>query len=360
MLCYHKKSKYNLYEQLDYLGLNFYEQKYFCFHGSTDGDESGDTSGAEAGSAFDDDDTDLASADPSRGSTNAEQAEADARAQDAMSQLADQLSLAQEEAMSARSAAEKAAGLQSLMDMGIIGYTGAVERGFVDAVERAERDFDVALAYDIAAKYGLDPSQVQPGFMQDPAYGPQTMSYRGPGARQAAFTEVAKAASELAVNLKEMYPSPLSMALKIAEDQLGIKTPSLGLKEGISDYFDQLAASQREANIAARGETDPDTAGIIDDVEEEDAQQGAFSTSGISGVTTASDTATGFGDIDLDGNEFIPLAPAIPSVPSVAPQPAAEVVRPPVTRTAAADNFSILVDTYGPEVAAQLLPNRIV
>jgi hypothetical protein len=53
MLCYHKKSKYNLYEQLDYLGLNSYEQKYFCFHGSTDGDESGDTSGADAGQTGD-------------------------------------------------------------------------------------------------------------------------------------------------------------------------------------------------------------------------------------------------------------------------------------------------------------------
>ena len=287
------------------------------------------------------------------------EAEAASRAQTAA------LSQAQRDAanlglMSARSAAEKAAGLQSLMDMGIIGYTGAVERGFVDAIERAERDFDLGVAYDIAAKYGLDPSQVQPGFMQDPAYGPQTMSYRGPGALEAAATEMAKGAAELGVTLAEMYPSPMNMLSTIAKNELGIGLPSLGLKEGLSDYFDELAASQREANMAARGETDPDTAGIIDDVEEEDAQQGAFSTSDISGVTAASDTATGFGDIDLDGNEFIPLAPAIPSVPSVAPQPAAEVVRPPVTRTAATDTFSILASIYGPDVAEKLLPTRTV
>ena len=61
------KTRHSLYNNLDYLGLNPYEQKHFCFHGSTDGDESGDTAGAEAGSAFDDDPTDLASADPSRG-----------------------------------------------------------------------------------------------------------------------------------------------------------------------------------------------------------------------------------------------------------------------------------------------------
>jgi len=187
--------------------------------------------------------------------------------------------------------------------------------------------------------------------MQDPAYGPQTMSYRGPGALGAAATEVGKAAAELGVTLAEMYPSPAKMALTIAQNELGIKTPSLGLKEGISDYFDQFAASQREANIADRGETDPDTAGIIDDFEEEVSQGGLFS---------APEAPASFGDVDLDGNEFIPLSPAIPSTPSVAPQPAAEVVRPPVTRTAATDTFSILVDTYGPEVAAQLVPNRIV
>ena len=37
MLCYHKKSKHNLYEQLDYLGLNSYEQRHFCFGGAGSG-----------------------------------------------------------------------------------------------------------------------------------------------------------------------------------------------------------------------------------------------------------------------------------------------------------------------------------
>jgi hypothetical protein len=48
------KTRHSLYNNLDYLGLNPYEQKHFCFHGSTDGDESGgaaeseDTTGIDA------------------------------------------------------------------------------------------------------------------------------------------------------------------------------------------------------------------------------------------------------------------------------------------------------------------------
>jgi hypothetical protein len=347
MLHGYKKSRYNIYDNLEFLGLNPYELKHFCF-GEGEGDAEGD-----------------AGADYDFSLANPDAVASMAAAEEASKAQAAELSQAQKDEaamslMSARSAEEKAAGLQDLMDMGIYGYNEAVERGFLEAIERAERDFDVRQAYEIAAKYGLDPSQVQPGFMQDPAYGPQTMSYRGPGALGAAATEIGKAAAELGVTLAEMYPSPMNMLSTIAKNELGIGLPSLGLKEGISDYFDQFAASQREANIADRGETDPDTAGIIDDFEEETAQQGAFSTSGISGVTTASDTATGFGDIDLDGNEFIPLSPAIPSTPSVAPQPAAEVVRPPVTRTAATDTFSILAGIYGPDVAEKLLPTRTV
>lgn len=37
MPCYHKKSKHNFYEQLDYLGLNPYEQRHFCFGGAGSG-----------------------------------------------------------------------------------------------------------------------------------------------------------------------------------------------------------------------------------------------------------------------------------------------------------------------------------
>ena len=368
MLHGYKKSRYNIYDNLEFLGLNPYEQKHFCFgEGGGEGNGEGgldvdslstDTPGLsadEAAAAADQADAAMSAA----GLNAVDNPEAAQAALDAAAANVAGYDLGDySDAVSPSRAS--AAELDALEAAGLIGYTGKVNLGYVDAVDRANRAFDLDLARSIANKYGLDPSQVQPGFMQDPAYGPQTMSYRGPGAAKAAATEVGKAAAELGVTLAEMYPSPLNMALTIAKNEGLIDVPSLGLKEGISGYFDELAASQREANMAARGLTDPDTAGIIDDVEEEDAQQGAFSTSDISGVTAASDTTTGFGDIDLDGNEFIPLAPAIPSVPSVAPQPAAEVVRPPVTRTAATDTFSILASIYGPDVAENLLPTRTV
>ncbi len=386
MLHGYKKSRYNIYDNLEFLGLNPYEQKHFCF-----GEDGGEGNG-EGGAAVDPNDPTSLSTD-TPGLSAKEAAAAAAQADAAMSAAGLNAVDNPEAAQAALDAAAanvagydlgdysdavspsraSAAELDALEAAGLIGYTGKVNLGYVDAVDRENRASDLALARSIADKYGLDPSQIQPGFMQDPAYGPQTMSYRGPGALGAAATEVGKAAAELGVTLAEMYPSPAKMALTIAQKEFGLDVPRLGLKEGISDYFDQLAASQRETNRAARGETDPDTAGIIDDFEEETAQQGAFSTlddAGIiddfeeevsqGGLFSAPEAPASFGDVDLDGNEFIPLSPAIPSTPSVAPQPAAEVVRPPVTRTAATDTFSILADIYGPEVAAQLLPNRIV
>ena len=343
MLHGYKKSKYNIYDNLEFLGLNPHEQKHFCF--GEGGGESGAGDGIDEAAP-----TNQAAQDEADEAAGIGIDEAEATN---LAGLIDDLAATNNLGALATgyqgiSAAAKAADLQAAMDRGDIGYNEAVEAGFVGHVEQAERDFDLSLARSIADKYGLDPSQVQPGFMQDPSLGPQTMSYRGPGALGAAATEVGKAATELGVTLAEMYPSPMNMLSTIAKNELGIGLPSLGLKEGLSDYFDELAASQREANMAARGLTDPDTAGIIDDVEEEDAQQGAFSTSDISGVTAASDTATGFGDIDLDGNEFIPLAPAIPSVPSVAPEPAVEVVTPePRVRREPSDNsIDIIMQAY--------------
>ena len=37
MLHGYKKSRYNIYDNLEFLGLNFYEQKHFCF-GEGEGD----------------------------------------------------------------------------------------------------------------------------------------------------------------------------------------------------------------------------------------------------------------------------------------------------------------------------------
>ena len=66
--------------------------------------------------------------------------------------------------------------------------------------------------------------------------------------------------------------------------------------------------------------------------------------------------------IDPGGDELIPRPQPtpIPSPPQIASLPAQNIFREPVTRTAAADTFSILSRIYGPEVARQLAPNRTV
>ena len=265
-----------------------------------------------------------------------------------------QLATQAEEFFSPRTAGQKADELSTAMDLGLIGYNEAVERGYLEAIEQAERDFDLALARDIASKYGLDPSQVTPAFM-DPT-GVKTMGYRGPGSTKAAATEMARGAATLAANLVEMYPSPLNMLATIAREEFDVKIPSLGLTDKVKSTFDEMAASQREANIAARGATDPSTAGIIDDVEEEDSEKGAFSSFASPTGFEAPESTYDYGFPDSGG---VPLAPPIPSVPTVAPEPAAEVVTPePRVRTAAENTRSILESIYGKEITDDLLPPR--
>ncbi len=49
-MLHYKKSRHNLYEQLDYLGLNPYEQRHFCFEGAGSGEgDEGDSFGGFAG-----------------------------------------------------------------------------------------------------------------------------------------------------------------------------------------------------------------------------------------------------------------------------------------------------------------------
>ena len=61
-----------------------------------------------------------------------------------------------------------------------------------------------------------------------------------------------------------------------------------------------------------------------------------------------------------DGTEIIPRTVSKTPAAAPTPEPEVKVVREPVTRTPATDTFSILANIYGPEVAAQLLPNRII
>ena len=152
-----------------------------------------------------------------------------------------------------------------------------------------------------------------------------------------------------------MFPSH-DLRATIAREEFDVKIPSLGLTDKVKSTFDEMAASQREANIAARGATDPSTAGIIDDVEEEDSEKGAFSSFASPTGFEAPESTYDYGFPDSGG---VPLAPPIPSVPTVAPEPAAEVVTPePRVRTAAENTRSILESIYGKEITDDLLPPR--
>ena len=195
--------------------------------------------------------------------------------------------------------------------------------------------------------------------MQDPSLGPQTMSYTGPGSFNAATSEMATAAGMLAANLYDMTPGPISLArgllgINARQDSFpGLVSQAVGRSR---EEQSPSLASQVQDYMDERG-----TAGIIDDYEEEVSQQGAFSAPNVADISAPNVAApTSFDTVNLDSNEFIPLAEPIPSVPTLAPEPAVEVVRAPVTRRPATDTFSILERIYGPDVAAKLLPTRIV
>tara|TARA_R110002072_G_scaffold292107_1_gene460560 strand:- start:931 stop:2259 length:1329 start_codon:yes stop_codon:yes gene_type:complete len=441
MLHGYKKSRYNIYDNLEFLGLNPYEQKHFCFgEGGSEGNGEGgldvdslstDTPGLsapEAAAAAAEADAAMSAA----GLNAADSPEAAQAAMDAAAANAAGYDLGDySDAVS--QAAPSSNELDALEETGLIGYNDKVALGYLDTIERENRQSDINLARSIADKYGLDSTQVQPGFTQDPSLGPQTMSYTGPGALGAAATEIGRGAANLAGLVAETYPGIVNFASIIAEEEFGLKTPSLGLKEGINDYFDKVTASQRETNRAARGITETEQASSIDRSQQQSStdyfdppqtlsQQVASAPEayefgpnyGVGAVSpsqqfAAAPEAYEFGpnyglapspEIDVqqvagpftdlpsqpqsavdyydvppsqqqssatnffsdipDGNEIIPRT--VSKTPSAAPTPEPEVkvVREPVTRTPATDTFSILANIYGPEVAAQLLPNRII
>ena len=144
MLHCYKKSKYNIYDNLEFLGLNPYEQKYFCF-GEGNGEGSGD--GVDEGA-------------PTSQEAQDEQDEAQGIGIDEaeatnLAGLIDDLAAtnnlgALDTGYQGISVEDKAQGLQDAMDRGDIGYNEAVEAGFVSHVEQAERNFDLNLARSIA------------------------------------------------------------------------------------------------------------------------------------------------------------------------------------------------------------------
>jgi len=463
MLHGYKKSRYNIYDNLEFLGLNPYEQKHFCFgEGGSEGNGEGgldvdslstDTPGlsaAEAAAAAAEADAAMSAA----GLNAADSPEAAQAAMDAAAANAAGYDLG-DYSNAVSQAAPSSNELDALEETGLIGYNDKAALGYLDTIERENRQSDINLARSISDKYGLTPSQVQPGFMQDPSLGPQTMSYRGPGSTNAAVSEIATAAGMLAANLVSMAPGPVGAALGALgfapRDSFGgLVGQALGqnredqpssLSSRVESYMNKDAASQREANIAARGVTANEQASSIDrsqpqsstdyfDAPQTLSQQVAsapeaydpaigmadpafegrsgvsYTGSPFSGLPTESfesymnattalqeareqeaaapydaygfspqdfkskesaatpeqapSSATNFFSDIPDGTEIIPRIIPETTTATPTPEPAVEVVRAPVTRTPATDTFSILEKIYGPEVAAQLLPNRII
>ena len=367
MLHGYKKSRYNIYDNLEFLGLNPYEQKHFCFG------EGGSEGSGESGATVDPLDSTSLSTDPPQ--LDAQQA-ADAvaaadAARDAVGGLSPEGYQAALDVASANvggynlgdfedavsQAAPPSDELDALEETGLLGYNDKAALGYLDTVAREERESDLGTARGIEGLYGLREGDVTPA----PVGG---FSYQGPGSTRAALSEMGKGAINLGSLLAETYPGLVNFASIIAEEEFGLKMPSLGLKEQLDDYFARDAASQREANIGAR----EGTGTIIDDFEEESVA-GLFDTAIEAEQAQAEQQAEqntqtsypAFDNFDLGENDPETFLPPIPSVPTVAPKPAAEVVIPESkVRTASVSNLDLLRSIYGDDIANALLPTRTV
>jgi hypothetical protein len=297
-------------------------------------------------------------------------------------------------------AAEARDAINEALAEGRIGYNAAVDLGFPSLIDQAEKDFDLATAISIENKYGLERGQVTPGF--------GSFSYQGPNAIAAAMSEIGSAARSLTTAYSDMLSEMPSLTGTIAgvlgfegvpgsvlgtgfrSDVLGLE-PESEIGKNISDVTEALGLSSIPSSIdeAALGIAqaiaeeatgfDLSSAaiaeGLFDSVfgteeEEENAFTG-FETTDVglsSNLGSPSASVADIGSqaespeesIDPGGDEFISRPQPIPSPPQIASLPAQNIFREPITRTAAADTFSILSKIYGPEVARQLAPNRTV
>ena len=452
MLTGHKKSRYNIYDNLEFLGLNPYELKHFCFgEGGGDGDggdgvddadsrdsgtgpgndglgggpsggisggfgdvspgyggPSGPTGGIDVDATFDG----FSDFDPGFGmgvdlgsafGGAYGYAGVDEGQPTNIDSFVDQgtregFSIAGVPGIDATEARDA---INAAMAEGRIGYNQAVDLGFTDLIDQAEKDFDLATAIGIEDKYGLERGQVTPGF--------GSFSYQGPNSTAAALGEIGSAAKSLTTSYYDMFSQMPSLTGTIAgilgfegvpgsvigtgiRDAFGLPTES-EVGKNISDATEALGLSSIPSSIdeaalglaqaAAEEATGFDLSasaiaeGLFDSVfgteeEEENAFTG-FETTDVglsSNLGSPSASVADIGSqaespeesIDPGGDELIPRPQPtpIPSPPQIASLPAQNIFREPVTRTAAADTFSILSRIYGPEVARQLAPNRTV
>jgi len=448
MLTGHKKSRYNIYDNLEFLSLNSYELKHFCFGEGGGGDDGGggdsadDADSMDSGTGPGNDGLGggpaggFGDASPGYGGPGVEGStgiDVDATFdglsdfdpgfgmgvdlgsafggfsgyfgvdEGQPSNMASFVDQATREGFSIAgvpgiNAAEARDAINAAMQEGRIGYNTAVDLGFPSLIDQAEKDFDLATAIGIENKYGLERGQVNPGF--------GSFSYQGPNAISAAMSEIGSAARGLATSYYDMFSEMPSLTGTVA-GMMGLAVPGsvigLGAREAfglsreseigknISDALEAVGLSSIPTSIdeaalglaqaAAEEATGLDLSaeaiaeGLFDSVfgteeEEENAFTG-FETTDVglsSNLGSPSASVADIGSqaespeesIDPGGDEFIPRPTPIPSPPQIASLPAQNIFREPVTRTAAADTFSILSRIYGPEVARQLAPNRTV
>ena len=285
MLHGYKKSRYNIYDNLEFLGLDPYEQKYFCFgeggdNGAGGADDYEETTGFKG---FDD-------PDPEEGLTDPDVDEGQPQSIEAQQEL-DELTgrstgLDEAEATNLDALVEQldTAGRLSDLETGFqgismqdktdaleaayadpnspIGYNDLVEAGYFDMENQLDQQAELAAAIALEQQYGLKRGQVTPAFMTDPT-GVQTASFRGPGAVGAVVNEVARGAANLGLNLVQMAPTVGNIGMQIARDQglFGLDKKSLAeqAQDKVNQAFDQRAETMRTDNLAARGITEPET-----------------------------------------------------------------------------------------------------
>jgi len=425
MLHCYKKSRHNLYEQLDYLGLNPYEQRHFCFEGAGSGEgDEGDASGGfdgmsaaaagasesssyggpgDFGSGPSGPDTDPGYDGGQAGGPGSEDVGASDVAEAGQSSLATQAQLdAQVEALSARSAAEKAEGLQDLMDMGIFGYNDAVDRDFVGLIDRAEEDFDLSVARSVEDKYGLSRGQVSPAAVGG-------FSYTGPNSTAAGLSEMGNAARDVAVahfNAIQSMPSltgilggllgismpgSINMGLGL-RSALGFDSPS-ELGKDIAGLVDSLGLSSipgslDEAALSAAQAVAEEATGFdlsasaiaegffdsvfgteeesVDDVDSRDSGTGKGNDLGspsasVADISSQAESPEESIDIDLGDDELIPqLTPPVQTASIAAPELTVTPFKRPEQKQASSTNIeSILEQIYGRKTASELLNRNI-
>ena len=356
MLHGYKKSRYNIYDNLEFLGLNPYELKHFCF-----GEADSDYSGGDAASDFDAMSGGDQS-DPSVGET------------------------------------DPGATFGSSGDPGSLDFTGYnVSDVGPPSLEQQARNLETI--------YNLPYMSVTPPEPLDPFRDPETPeppSTFGYPTFKSGLSAIGKGAMDLTDFLYEGFSnlSPLGFALsalgvtntssigKSFGQEFGLRGDkeaidlsfSKGLSSSVKDAIQDISRGEKSADaitaygdpLAALGISNKDqTFQEFQQEQEQEKSVDYFDTPAPDSISqevatqqaeapTSTPSLSDVYDIGFPDSGGVPLAPSIPSIPTVAPKIAAEVVTPePIVRKASKNTRRILEDVYGKKITDDLLKDRI-